>query len=48
MSCEVNEIEHRLTKSNHPWTNGQLEQMHRTTMDAGVKLLFEDNHDQLA
>ena len=44
---EENEIEHRLTKSNHPWTNGQLERMHRTTMDAEVKLLLEDNHDQL-
>ncbi|GAB5519482.1 MAG: hypothetical protein RhofKO_17330 [Rhodothermales bacterium] len=24
--CGVNNIEHRLTKPNHPWTNGQVEQ----------------------
>ena len=30
MICEANEIEHRLTKPNHPWTNGQVEQMNRT------------------
>ena len=24
MICEANGIEHRLTKPNHPWTNGQL------------------------
>jgi hypothetical protein len=23
MICQVNDIEHRLTKPNHPWTNGQ-------------------------
>ena len=25
MICEANGIEHRLTKPNHPWTNGQVE-----------------------
>jgi hypothetical protein len=24
MICEANVIEHRLTKPNHPWTNGQV------------------------
>ena len=27
MICEVNRIEHRLTKPNHPWTNGQVERI---------------------
>ena len=27
MICETNGIEHRLTKPNHPWTNGQVERM---------------------
>ena len=27
MICEANGIEHRLTKPNHPWTNGQVERM---------------------
>ena len=28
--CFVHGIEHRLTKPNHPWTNGQVERMNRT------------------
>lgn len=27
MRCEENGIEHRFTKLNHPWTNGQVERM---------------------
>ena len=27
MICNANEIEHRLTKPNHPWTNGQVERI---------------------
>jgi transposase InsO family protein len=30
--CAANEIEHRLTKPNHPWTNGQVERMSRLPM----------------
>jgi transposase-like protein len=30
MLCDTNSIEHRLTKPNHPWTNGQVERMNRT------------------
>ena len=30
MRCRENGIEHRLTKPNHPWTNGQVERMNRT------------------
>jgi transposase InsO family protein len=29
-------IEHRLTKPNHPWTNGQVERMNRTIKEATV------------
>ena len=29
--CNEHEIEHRLTKVNHPWTNGQVERMNRTS-----------------
>src|SRR5690606_27335989 len=29
--CFGNGIEHRLTKPNHPWTNGQVERMNRTS-----------------
>jgi hypothetical protein len=31
--CRSHEIEHRLTKPNHPWTNGQVERMSRTRGD---------------
>ena len=45
--CEANGIEHRLTKPNHPWTNGQVERMNRTIKDATVKRYHYDGHDQL-
>jgi transposase InsO family protein len=34
--CAEHGIEHRLTKPNHPWTNGQVERMNRTIKDATV------------
>lgn len=37
MICEANGIEHRLTKSIHPWTNGQAERMMRSINEATVK-----------
>ena len=45
--CCENGIEHRLTKTNHPWTNGQVERMNRTIKDATVKRFHYDNHNQL-
>ncbi|MBL4769205.1 MAG: IS481 family transposase [Rhodobacteraceae bacterium] len=45
--CAANGIEHRLTKPNHPWTNGQVERMNRTIKDATVKRYHYDNHDHL-
>jgi transposase InsO family protein len=47
MICEANGIEHRLTKPNHPWTNGQVERMNRTIKDATVKRYHYDGHEQL-
>jgi len=32
--CIDNGIEHRLTRPNHPWTNGQVERMNRTIKEA--------------
>ena len=37
MIREANDIEHRLTTPNHPWTNGQAERMNRTIKDATVE-----------
>ena len=31
----------------HPWTNGQVERINRTTKDATVKRFHYDDHDQL-
>ena len=45
--CREHAIEHRLTKVNHPWTNGQVERMNRTIKDATVKRYHYDGHDQL-
>ena len=47
MIFEANGVEHRLTKPNHPWTNGQVERMNRTIQDATVKRFHYDSHDQL-
>uniref|UniRef100_A4WY84 Integrase catalytic domain-containing protein n=1 Tax=Cereibacter sphaeroides (strain ATCC 17025 / ATH 2.4.3) TaxID=349102 RepID=A4WY84_CERS5 len=47
MICEANGIEHRLTKPNHPWTNGQVERMNRTIKDATVKRFHYGSHHQL-
>ncbi len=45
--CAEHEIEHRLTKVNHPWTNGQVERMNRTIKDATVKRFHYNSHEQL-
>lgn len=45
--CREYQIEHRLTKVKHPWTNGQVERMNRTIKDATVKRFHYDTHDQL-
>lgn len=45
--CDEHGIEHRLTKVNHPWTNGQVERMNRTIKDATVKRYHYESHDQL-
>ncbi|MDX3928144.1 MAG: IS481 family transposase [Shinella sp.] len=46
-TCQTHGIEHRLTKPNHPWTNGQVERMNRTIKEATVKRYHYDSHDQL-
>jgi len=46
-ACALNDIDHRLTKPRHPWTNGQVERMNRTIKQATVHRFHYDNHDQL-
>ena len=41
--CREHGIEHRLTKPNHPWTNGQVERMNRTLKEATVRRYHYEN-----
>jgi transposase InsO family protein len=45
--CREHEIEHRFTKPNHPWTNGQVERMNCSLKEATVKRYHYDTHRQL-
>ena len=45
--CRANGIEHRLTKPNHPWTNGQVERMNRTIKEATVNRYYYQDRPQL-
>ena len=47
MICEANGIEHRLTKPNHRWTNGQVKRMNRTIKDATGKRHHCDSQNWL-
>ena len=47
LACAQNDIDHRLTKPNHPWTNGQVERMNRTIKEATVRRYYYDSHQQL-
>src|SRR5215212_4632567 len=46
-ACAQNDVDHRLTKPRHPWTNGQVERMNRTIKDATVRRYHYESHDQL-
>ena len=45
--CRDHGIEHRFTKPNHPWTNGQVERMNRSLKEATVRRYHYDSHRQL-
>jgi transposase InsO family protein len=47
LACAGHDIDHRLTNSSIPWTNGQVERINRTIKDATVKRYHYDSHDQL-
>jgi hypothetical protein len=47
MICEANDIEHRLIKPKHSWTNDQVERMNSTIKEATVKRLHYESHEQL-
>src|SRR3982751_5996413 len=47
LACAQNDVDHRLTKPRHPWTNGQVERMNRTIKDATVQRFYYATHEQL-
>jgi transposase InsO family protein len=47
LACAQNNVDHRLTKPKHPWTNGQAERMNRTIKEATVKRFYYETHTQL-
>jgi hypothetical protein len=47
LACAKNDIDHRLTKPKHPWTNGQVERMNRTIKAATVQRFYYESHQQL-
>jgi len=47
LACAQLGIDHRLTKFNHPWTNGQVERMNRTIKDATVRRFYYQTHGRL-
>jgi transposase InsO family protein len=46
-ACAKADIDHRLTKPFHPWTNGQVERMNRTLKEATVRSYHYESHEQL-
>jgi transposase InsO family protein len=42
--CHEHSLDHRLTTTNHPWTNGQVERMHRTLKEATVRNYYYQTH----
>jgi transposase InsO family protein len=47
MIREANGIDHRLSKLNHPWTNGRVERMNRTINEATVKRFHYESCQQV-
>ena len=46
-ACAGPDIEHRLAKPRHSWTNGQVERRNRTIREATVRRFPYERHDQL-
>jgi transposase InsO family protein len=46
-ACQEYGIDHRLTITNHPWTNGQVEWLNRTRKEATVKKSGDQAHHRL-
>ncbi len=47
MICAASDIEHRLTKLDHPWMNGQVERISRTIKESTIKRFHCKSHEHL-
>jgi len=47
LACAQHGVDHRRTKFNHPWTNGQVERMNRTIKDATIRRFYYETHESL-
>ena len=47
IACARLDIDHRLTRPRHPWTNGQVERMNRTLKEATVRRYYYETHAEL-
>lgn len=47
VTCKAHNIEHRLTKFKHPWTNGQVEIFNKTIKNATTKTYHYETTDEL-
>jgi transposase InsO family protein len=45
--CREHGITHKLTRPDHPWTNGQAERMNRTIKDATIKVFHYPDLESL-
>jgi len=45
--CKAHNIEHRLTKFKHPWTNGQVEIFNKTIKKATTKTYYYETIEEL-
>jgi len=47
LACAQNDIDHRLNKPHHPWTNGQVERTNRTIKKATVRRRHDERRELL-
>ena len=47
LACQKRKIKHKMTKFRHPWTNGQVERLHRRLKDATIFKVHYPSYEAL-